>query len=63
MSQTARKRLETERNAALKRRLELYKNNQVDEYRELVKEQIDKEDLMNQKVMAELMEELTETNE
>ena len=63
VTQTGRKRRESERNEALERRLQLYKDQRDDEYRELVKEQFEKDDKMAQQVMTELMAELTETSE
>ena len=63
VTQTGRKRRETERNAALERRLQLFKEKKDDEYRELVKEQFEQDDRMAQQVMTELMAELTETSE
>ena len=63
VTQTGRKRREGERNEALERRLQLYKDQRDDEYRELVKEQFEKDDKMAQQVMTELMAELTETSE
>lgn len=60
---TSLKRRAADRNEALERRLQLYKDQQDDEYRTLVKEQIEKDDKMSQQVMQELMEVLADTSE
>ena len=60
---TGRKRRGAEREAALERRLQLFKENNDEEYRALVKEQFEKDDMMSQQVMQELMQELSETSE
>ena len=51
----ARKRRETERNAALERRLEFFKNKQDAEYRQLVAEEFKKDDEMCEVVLKEIL--------
>jgi len=46
VAKTSRKRRDDERNEALERRLEFYKEGKNDEYRALVKEQFEKDDEM-----------------
>ena len=60
---TARKRSEGERNKLLEQRRECFKNEQWNDYRDLVEQIFKQDDQMCKVVIEEIFEILTETNE
>ena len=59
----AKKRNETSRNEALKRRRECYTAENWDEYREIIKDQFNQEEQMMEKVLKDCLDILVETSE